>query len=119
AKIAVFVNMLEQLDVAGEVAPIVERVFAESGLEEAFQVAGADGKNALENVNELINAASLYGQQAEQPSLSDYLQQVALFSDVDAYDTAADRVALITLHTAKGLEFENVFIVGLEDGLLP
>ena len=119
AKIAVFVNMLEQLDVAGEVAPIVERVFAESGLEKALQAAGADGKNALENVNELINAAGLYDQQAEQPSLLDYLQQIALFSDVDAYDTAADRVALMTLHAAKGLEFENVFIVGLEDGLLP
>ena len=119
AKIAVFVNMLEQLDVAGEVALIVERVFAESGLERALQAAGADGKNALENVNELINAAGLYDQQAEQPSLLDYLQQIALFSDVDAYDTAADRVALMTLHAAKGLEFENVFIVGLEDGLLP
>jgi len=119
AKIAVFINMLEQLDVAGEVAPIVERVFAESGLEKALQAAGADGKNALENVNELINAVSLYDQQAEQPSLLDYLQQIALFSDVDAYDTAADRVALMTLHAAKGLEFENVFIVGLEDGLLP
>jgi len=119
AKITVFVNMLEQLDVAGEVAPIVERVFAESGLEKALQAAGADGKNALENVNELINAASLYDQQAEQPSLLDYLQQIALFSDVDAYDTAADRVALMTLHTAKGLEFENVFIVGVEQGLLP
>jgi len=55
----------------------------------------------------------------EQPTLSDYLQQTALFSDVDAYDTVADRVALMTLHTAKGLEFENVFIVGLEDNLLP
>ncbi|MBA7485519.1 ATP-dependent DNA helicase PcrA [subsurface metagenome] len=119
AKITVFVNMLEQLDVTGEVAPIVERVFSESGLEKALQAAGADGKNALENVNELINAAGLYDQQAEQPSLLDYLQQIALFSDVDAYDTAADRVALMTLHAAKGLEFENVFIVGLEDNLLP
>ncbi len=121
AKIAVFVNMLEQFkkDLAGKVAPIVERVFAESGLEKALQAAGADGKNALENVNELINAASLYDQQAEEPSLLDYLQQIALFSDADAYDTAADRVALMTLHAAKGLEFENVFIVGLEDGLLP
>ncbi len=121
AKIAVFINMLEQLkkDVAGEVAPLAERVFSESGLEKALQAAGADGKNALENVNELINAAGLYDQQAEQPSLLDYLQQIALFSDVDAYDTAADRVALMTLHAAKGLEFENVFIVGLEDGLLP
>jgi DNA helicase-2/ATP-dependent DNA helicase PcrA len=81
--------------------------------------AGQDGKDALENVNELINAAAQYDQQAEEPSLLDYLQQISLFSDVDAYDTSAERVALMTLHCAKGLEFENVFIVGVEDGLLP
>jgi len=119
AKIAVFVNMLEQFkkDLAGEVAPIVERVFAESGLEKALQ--DAADQDALDNVRELINAAVQYDEQMEQPTLSDYLQQTALFSDVDAYDTVADRVALMTLHTAKGLEFENVFIVGLEDNLLP
>jgi len=121
AKIAVFVNMLEQFkkDLAGKAAPIIERVFAESGLERALQAAGADGKNAIENVSELINAAAQYDKQTEQPSLLDYLQQIALFSDADAYDTATDRVALMTLHAAKGLEFENVFIIGLEEGLLP
>jgi DNA helicase-2/ATP-dependent DNA helicase PcrA len=121
AKIAVFVNMLEQFkkDVVGKVAPIVERVFVESGLKGSFEAAGAEGENALENVNELISAASLYDQQAAEPTLLDYLQQTALFSDVDAYDTATERVALMTLHTAKGLEFENVFIVGLEKDLLP
>jgi len=51
--------------------------------------------------------------------LVDYLQQISLFSDTDAYDNSSDRVALMTLHAAKGLEFENVFIVGLEDRLLP
>jgi DNA helicase-2/ATP-dependent DNA helicase PcrA len=121
AKIAVFVDMLEQFkkDVGGKVALLVEQVFVESGLKKSLEAAGADNENALENVNELISAASLYDQQVEQPTLLDYLQQTALFSDVDAYDTAAERVALMTLHTAKGLEFENVFIVGLEEGLLP
>ena len=130
AKIAVFVNMLEQFkkDVAGKVAPVAKRVFTESGLKESLQSAGSsrpsegrgdEGKNALENATELISAAAQYDQQAEEPSLLDYLQQISLFSDVDAYDAASDRVALMTLHTAKGLEFENVFIIGLEDGLLP
>ena len=49
----------------------------------------------------------------------DYLQQISLFSDVDAYDTSSEKVALMTLHSAKGLEFDNVFIVGVEEGLLP
>jgi len=121
AKLTTFFNMIEQFknDVTGKVAPVAKRVFAESGLEKSLRDAGDEGKSALENVNELLNAAAQYDQQAEEPSLLDYLQQISLFSDVDAYDAATDRVALMTLHTAKGLEFENVFIVGLEDGLLP
>jgi len=121
AKLAVFVNMLEQFkeDVAGKVAPLAERVFTESGLAESLRSGGPDGLNAIENLNELINSAAEYDKQAEQPSLLDYLQQISLFSDTDAYDAASDRVALMTLHAAKGLEFEHVFIVGVEDGLLP
>ncbi len=121
AKIAVFINMIEQFenDITGEVAPLAERLFVESGLAESLKSEDAKEKHALENVNELLNAAHIYDQQTEEPSLLDYLQQIALFSDVDAYDESAGRVALMTLHCAKGLEFENVFIVGLEDGLLP
>ena len=121
AKLAVFVNMLEQFkkDVAGQAAPLAERIFAESGLAESFRAGGPDGLTALENVNELINSAAEYDKQAEEPSLLDYLQGISLFSDTDAYDAASDRVALMTLHAAKGLEFEHVFITGVEDGLLP
>jgi len=121
ARIAAFVNMLEQFkkDIAGKVAPLTQRVFVESGLEKFLRDAGVESETALENANELINAAHRYDQQTEEPSLLDYLQQIALFSDADAYDPSTDRVALMTLHTAKGLEFENVFIVGLEQGLLP
>jgi DNA helicase-2/ATP-dependent DNA helicase PcrA len=121
AKLAVFVNMLEQFakDVSGRVAPLAKRVLTESGLAESFRSGGPDGLNALENVNELINSAAEYDKQAEEPSLLDYLQQISLFSDTDAYDAASDRVALMTLHAAKGLEFEHVFITGVEDGLLP
>jgi len=121
AKIACFVDMIEQFkkDLAAPVALLTERVFNESGLAQSLKAAGAEGRNATENVNELINSAAQYDQQAEQPSLLDYLQQISLFSDVDAYDTSSDRVALMTLHCAKGLEFENVFIIGLEEGLLP
>jgi DNA helicase-2/ATP-dependent DNA helicase PcrA len=121
AKLIAFVNMLERFrkNIAGKVAPLAESVFVESGLEESLRAAGPDGENAIENVSELISAAAQYDQQAEEPSLIDYLQQISLFSDVDSYDSSSDRVALMTLHAAKGLEFENVFIIGLEDGLLP
>ncbi len=119
AKLAVFINMLEQFkkDIGGEVSLLLHRVFTESGLAESLRSTGEE--NAIENVFELINSATQYDQQAEEPSLLDYLQQISLFSDVDAYDTSSERVALMTLHAAKGLEFEDVFIVGLEEGLLP
>ena len=121
AKLAVFVNMVEQFkkDLENGVAPLMERVFAESGLAKSFSAGDDGGKSELANINELINTAVLYDKQAEQPSLIDYLQGISLFSDADAYDTSVDRVALMTLHAAKGLEFENIFIIGLEENLLP
>ena len=121
AKLTVFVNMLVQFkkDLSGLVAPLAERVFTESGLAQSLRAAGPEGQNDLENVSELINAAALYDRKAEEPSLLDYLQQISLFSDTDAYDASTDCVALMTLHAAKGLEFDNVFIIGVEEGLLP
>ncbi len=121
AKIAVFVNMLEQFqkDISGPVASLIERVFTESGLADSLRATGSEGQNGLENVGELINAAAQYDHNTEKPSLLDYLQQISLFSDTDAYDASGESVALMTLHAAKGLEFENVFIVGVEEGLLP
>jgi DNA helicase-2/ATP-dependent DNA helicase PcrA len=74
---------------------------------------------AVENINELINSATEYDQLSESPNLLDYLQMIALYSDSDAYDAESGRVSLMTLHAAKGLEFDHVFIIGLEDGILP
>ncbi len=120
-KLVAFSCLLDKLrrDIVGPVAPLAERVFRESGLEQSFKGTGQDGQDALENVGELINAAAAYDQQAAEPSLLDYLQQIALFSDTDAYEATSERAALMTLHAAKGLEFDHVFIIGLEDGLLP
>ena len=105
--------------IADKIASLADYIFTESGLAESLQTAGSQGQDAYENVKELISAAAYYDQQAEQPSLTDYLQQISLFSDIDGYDTSSDRVALMTLHAAKGLEFENVFIIGVEDSILP
>ncbi|HSV26553.1 MAG TPA: 3'-5' exonuclease, partial [Sedimentisphaerales bacterium] len=79
---------------------------------------GEDG-TAKDNVIELINAAAVYDSQTQEPSLIDYLQQIALFSDTDVYDAASRKTAMMTLHAAKGLEFDSVFIIGAEEGLLP
>ena len=120
-KLTTFLNMIEgfRKDDTGSVAEMVERVFTDSGLEKSLIAEGADGKDAAANVEELISAAAVYDKQTENPALVDYLQQIALFSDSDAYNASVERVALMTLHSAKGLEFDNVFIVGVEEGLLP
>ncbi|MBN2138605.1 MAG: UvrD-helicase domain-containing protein [Sedimentisphaerales bacterium] len=121
AKVAAFVEMFKRFANAnvGPVAPLAEVVFDVSGLSASLLAAGAEGKDASDNVSELISAAADYDRQSEEPSLIDYLQQISLFSDTDAYDPTTGRVALMTLHAAKGLEFENVFIAGVEEGLLP
>jgi DNA helicase II / ATP-dependent DNA helicase PcrA len=121
AKLTTFLSMIEgfRKDDSGSVAEMVERVFTDSGLEKSLIAEGAEGKDAAANIEELISAAAVYDKQTENPALVDYLQQIALFSDADAYNTSVERVALMTLHSAKGLEFDNVFIVGVEEGLLP
>jgi DNA helicase-2/ATP-dependent DNA helicase PcrA len=97
----------------------MERVFTETGLAQSFKNAGPEGQSETENIEELIGTAAAYDKQAENPSLVDYLQQIALFSDADVYNETSGQVAMMTLHAAKGLEFEHVFIIGLETGLLP
>ncbi len=121
AKLLDFVRMMEGFagQVEGKVAPLVEKVFGDSGMERLYKAAGAEGETAVENIEELISTAAVYDKQTENPSLVDYLQQIALFSDADAYDASGERVALMTMHAAKGLEFENVFIIALEHGILP
>jgi DNA helicase-2/ATP-dependent DNA helicase PcrA len=120
-KLAGFVRMMDGFtqQTQGKVAPLADRVFSETGLQQSLKNAGPEGESALENVEELINTAAAYDRQTDTPSLVDYLQQIALFSDADAYDAASGQVALMTLHAAKGLEFEHVFVIGLETGLLP
>jgi len=81
------------------------------GTEEAF--------SKIENIDELINVMMELEQGGEGVSLESFLDQVSLVSDVDLYEDKGNRVSLMTLHCAKGLEFPFVFIVGIEEGLLP
>ena len=79
-----------------------------------------EAQNRVENIEELINAVIEYEQNTSEPTLSDYLENVALIADIDTMETdTTDMVTLMTLHSAKGLEFPFVFIVGVEEGYLP
>jgi DNA helicase-2/ATP-dependent DNA helicase PcrA len=78
-----------------------------------------DSADRIENVRELVSAALQFGSRHENATVTDFLQDVALAADVDTYDPSAGRVSLMSLHTAKGLEFPVVFICGVEEGLIP
>ncbi|MBE6542382.1 MAG: ATP-dependent DNA helicase PcrA, partial [Ruminococcaceae bacterium] len=71
------------------------------------------------NIGELVSAAKSYEEQADEPTLVEFLEDVALVSDVDKYDETADAVVLMTIHSAKGLEFPIVFLPGMEENIFP
>ncbi|MBI4365137.1 MAG: UvrD-helicase domain-containing protein [Candidatus Latescibacteria bacterium] len=79
----------------------------------------AEAPERIENVDELIAGAEAFARRAEDPTVSGFLAEVALLTDVDLWNDEEDTVNLMTIHSAKGLEFPVVFVVGLEEGLLP
>jgi DNA helicase-2/ATP-dependent DNA helicase PcrA len=117
-----FVQLVDQMRglTQASVAGVVGAVLRLSGLEEALrQERDLGGEDRLANVQELVTAATRFEQEADEPTLERFLQQVSLASDQDQVDESAGCVILMTLHTAKGLEFPVVFLAGLEQGLLP
>ncbi|ONI44365.1 ATP-dependent DNA helicase PcrA [Candidatus Epulonipiscioides gigas] len=78
-----------------------------------------DANDRILNIQELVSKAALYMQIAEMPSLNNFLEEIALVADIDNYDQDSNSVILMTLHSAKGLEFPIVFMPGFEDGLFP
>ncbi len=101
------------------VAVAVEAVLKKSGLENALANEAEIDNEPLENVRELVTAAKQYDLDNPDGSVGEWLQQISLTSDQDALADIGGPVLLMTLHTAKGLEFPLVFIVGMEEGLLP
>ena len=118
-RIKAFVDLIKPLQsqLTGPVAPIMQNVYEKTGLAAALKADKSE--DPANNVEELLNSARRYDTEADAPSLADYLQQIALISDADAYDAEAGAVSLMTLHAAKGLEFPAVRIIGVEDGLIP
>ena len=78
-----------------------------------------ENKTRLENVHELKSSIHSYMENTEQPTLAGFLEEIALYTDIEQYNESDDAVVMMTMHSAKGLEFPNVFLVGFEDGLFP
>src|SRR5512135_624888 len=101
------------------VAELIDQVLKESGYQRAIDDGTEEGKDRLDNIKELRNVASDYTRAVGEDPLAEFLEDVSLVADVDALKDQTDAPTLMTLHSAKGLEFPVVFITGLEEGLLP
>ncbi|MCD4831951.1 MAG: UvrD-helicase domain-containing protein [Anaerohalosphaeraceae bacterium] len=124
-KISAFVCMIENFKkhIDEDVSELIDVVFHESGLFDSLKIEqdsqGHSQAAAIDNIYELINGAKKFDENSQEKGLVNYLQQIALFSDTDTYDSQSGKVSLMTLHAAKGLEFDNVIIIGAEHGILP
>lgn len=78
-----------------------------------------ESRGRLENIRELKSSIVSYCENTDMPTLSGFLEEIALYTDIEQYDAEADAVVMMTMHAAKGLEFPHVFLVGLEEGLFP
>lgn len=94
-----------------------------SGYMEMLRAEGAEGEARIENIQELKTSILSFISQAEntgdEPTLSGFLEEISLYTDQDRADESQDAMTLMTIHAAKGLEFENVFLIGLEEGIFP
>ncbi|MBQ2503590.1 MAG: UvrD-helicase domain-containing protein, partial [Lachnospiraceae bacterium] len=109
-------SQLPDLGVAGLIREIIDQ----TGYEAELEAEGTDEAAArIENIEEFYSKAVAYEEEHEDATLGGFLEEVALIADIDSLDESEDYVVLMTLHAAKGLEFPNVYMAGMEDGLFP
>ena len=126
-KINSFVNLIEsfkrhlEMDGYG-LDDLIKEIIDETGYVKLLEEEDTEeAKGRIENIEELVNKIASYIESCddEEPSLSGFLEEIALVADIDNVDESNDRVLLMTLHSAKGLEFPYVYLVGMEDGIFP
>lgn len=122
-KIVPFVTFIQTMRTKAAyigVADLLREVIEETGYVKELEAEGTEEAEArIENIDELISKAVSYEENEEEANLSGFLEEVALVADIDALESGSDYVVLMTLHSAKGLEFPKVFLAGMEDGLFP
>lgn len=119
-KFAGFIQMLRTKRNLISVSELIEEIIEDTGYVSELRAENTDeAEERILNIEELISKAVDYQEKAEEPTLSGFLEEVALVADIDSLDADSDYVVLMTIHSAKGLEFPNVFLCGMEDGLFP
>ena len=123
AKITPFVTFIQSLRSKLEyvsVSELLKNIIEETGYVAELQAEGTEeAEGRIENINELITKVVSYEEENEDPTLSGFLEEVALIADIDTVDGDDNQVLLMTLHSAKGLEFPYVYLAGMEDGIFP
>jgi DNA helicase-2/ATP-dependent DNA helicase PcrA len=122
AKVRIFEDMMEELREATKhlsASEMVKLIVKRSGMEDAYRSEGEEGAERLENLRELVSLALRYDEYEPLVALEHLLEDAALQSDQDELEETRAAVRLMTVHASKGLEFEHVFITGMEEGLFP
>ena len=123
AKLDSFVQMIQTMRSKQpyySVKELIEDVLEQTEYRKELMAEGTEeALDRLANIDELLNKAASYAEHADNPSLGGFLEEVALVADIDNLEEDADHVVMMTLHSAKGLEFPVVFMVGMEDGMFP
>lgn len=121
-KLMEFTEMIMDLQGIAQQCPLdvlFDSVVENTGYREYMESLGFEGIGRLENIDELKSNILSYMSSTEEPTLSGFLEEVSLYTDLDNLSADDDCVVLMTMHAAKGLEFENVFIIGAEEGIFP
>lgn len=123
AALTKFANLILDLQKMLEYMPLdefYEQVMEHTGYLAALEAKGdSESQGRIENTMELKSNIAEYAQREENPTLGGFMEEVSLFTDIDRMDAEADAVVMMTMHSAKGLEFPNVFLVGMEEGIFP
>lgn len=117
-----FAELWEALITAERQQPLeqfLDTILEKTGYHGMLESMGEEGTFRLENIEELKTSILTYQNEAEEASLGGFLEEISLYTDVDKYEPDQDTVMLMTVHSAKGLEFRNVFLVGMEQGVFP
>ncbi|MFY9174021.1 MAG: DNA helicase PcrA [Peptococcia bacterium] len=102
------------------ITELTETILKETGyLQELISEASYESQSRVENLHEFLTKTQEYDEIVPEPNLSEFLSQVSLVSDLDTFEENSGYVAIMTMHSAKGLEFKNVFLVGMEEGIFP
>ena len=121
-KLKEFAALIDRLAVMADEMPLhefFETMVRETGYLPALEALGEEGSDRVDNVAEFASSILSYEHEAETPTLSGFLEEIALITDMDRDDETQDRIWLMTMHTAKGLEFPVVFLIGFEEGIFP